>query len=390
MGLLLEPLSGRGGQRPFFIAIASTTKRISPNPERIRAVFFTQRGKEPNVANNDRRNERMKPVVVMAALALVGFAMPGKSDAAVFADSTDINQARANALPFVASNGGPTVIIEAREQDGTLIGFASGTIITNLDGTNATVFTAAHVIANLSKGYSDCQFFVVTGTNAFTDRGQVILPSEIIWAPGADGTSDKLDLAALILPCEILNAGQFVVASPPTQYQQLTAIGAGVVLTQSQGRDGTFEPQNGGYNKYDGEYYPWAAYGNDTFLDASEFERGQFPFGGVSANGDSGGTILDPFSFQWDEDGQLIYAEIVGITVGFAGDRLGLFSQTVYTDLTNPNGDAYQFVMEMLSRSGPSTTVPEPSTLGIGVLGAAGLLLKRRRVVLSRTKMVTS
>jgi len=336
------------------------------------------KGKELNMSNSFTRERivRMKPLVVMAALALAGLAMPGKSDAAVFADSTSLDAAYEQGLALSVSNGGAAVIIETYTADGNLILSATGTAVPKNDGGTA-VFSASHVFANSAVVDPNYIVKVVTGTNAYTDRGLVISPSEIIFAPGADGTSNKLDLAAVIIPQEIPGLGQIVIGTTPSLGQQLTAVGAGIALTQSQGRDGTFDPWDGGYSRYDGWYSDSANYGNDEFLDASIFQVGQFLFGGVSAIGDSGGPIFNTSSFQYDEFGHLTYAELVGIVVGYSGDRLGVRSSTVYTDLTDRDGDAYQFIMDILSR--PSTTIPEPSTLGIGVLGAVGLLLRRRR-----------
>ena len=279
------------------------------------------------------------------AIALSGFSMP--SNAAVYADGTDLNQAKSRALPYVAANGGPAVTVETYKSDGTLLGFFSGSLLTSPDGQNRTVVTAGHGILQARAVDPNAYAVVVCGTNRFTDRGLEIRASNILLAPGCDGTLNTLDLAALSLPMSVPNTGRFAIGQAGLG-ALLTSTGVGFVLTQSQGRNGTYAPRDGSYARFDG----WAtgdAWGgsNDTYFNTGIFEVGQYPYGGVCATGDSGSGAFLASSFQFDENGRITHGTYVGTNEGWGGDRLSSASGTLYIDPSNPT--TLQFLTEAIA-----------------------------------------
>ncbi|MCL2825493.1 MAG: hypothetical protein FWD57_15990 [Polyangiaceae bacterium] len=313
----------------------------------------------------------MKPVAVVATLALVGLAMPGKSDAAVFADGTDLQAAKDEGLKLSASNNGPAAAVLFYTSSGEEILRGTCFYITSADGVNRTAITAGHCIVNALAVDPNAYAVIVNGSNAYTDRGVEIRvsASDMLLAPGCDGSLDKLDLGALTLSTAAPVTGQFVIGGSPYYGQQLTSVGAGRVLTLEQNKIGTLPPWDGGFNMFEG----LSAGKYNDFLIMSLFFEGESLYAGFGAPGDSGSPVLFPSSIMFGDDGRVEYCEIVGVNNAYAGES------SLYAPLYDRNSVAYQFVMDVISR--PNIFVPESSTLGIGILGAAGLLLRRRHPV---------
>ena len=318
---------------------------------------------------------RMKPLVVMAALALAGLAMPSKSDAAVFADGTDLQAVKDEGLKLSASNNGPAASVLFYTSGGEYLFHGAGFYLTSPDGINRTLITAGHCIFDALAADPNAYAIIVNGTNAYSDSGPEIRvdASNMLLGPGCDGSLNKLDIGALTLSTAAPVTGQFVIGGKPYYGQQVVTVGAGLVLTRTQAKNGTWEPWDGGLNMFEGLF----ADKYNNFLVMNLFFEGESPYAGASISGDSGGVVILPSSILFDEDGRVEYCEIVGVNVGHTySTNFYDASSSLYTALYDHNSVAYQFVMDAISAS---RSIPEPSTLGIGVLGAVGLLLRRNQ-----------
>lgn len=294
------------------------------------------------------------------------------SYAAVYVNGTDLSQASVRAQAYIACNGGPAVTVETYRSNGTVIDRFSGSLITSPDGQNRTVLTCAHGWFDALNVDSNAYARVLTGTNYLTDRGQEIVPTEVLLAPNAsDWRAGGLDLVAIRLPYAVPNTGQFVVGPVRGSHETLTTIGVGYRLTQEQLANGTYAPRDGNFGRFDGEavYYSPSASASDNLYSGSNFYPARGGFNGVGAGGDSGsGTFLES-SFQFDASNRIMYGEYLGTTVGYGGDRLSAYlSTTAYTDANYPV--SYQFIN--------SAITPEPGSAML-LLAAAGLLMRRTR-----------
>ncbi len=133
--------------------------------------------------------------------------------AAIYPNGTDLNQAMLRAQPYIAKNGGPSVVIETYKNNGDVISAFSGSLITSPDGRNRTVLGPSHGWFQALSVDPNARMRVLTGSNYLNDRGVEIPISRVLLAPGAKGTLDSCDLIAFKLPIAVPNTGQFVIGS---------------------------------------------------------------------------------------------------------------------------------------------------------------------------------
>jgi hypothetical protein len=151
--------------------------------------------------------------------------------------------------------------------------------------------TCGHVVsANLQQGGT---FRVGTGSNYFSDRGQVVDVAEVITYPGYPGgvTTNSPDIAILRLatPISGITQAQFGTANPG---DIVTSGGYGFAFYAGAA---TFPPPDGFRRGWNAEVRSSAPlYGNDAWYNSTLFGTSTVPVNGKALSGDSGGGYIIP------------------------------------------------------------------------------------------------
>jgi len=303
--------------------------------------------------------------LAFALVAVLGGFAEKKAAAAIYTNGTPISPSSAvvtGAQKFAAINNGPYTHVESYRSNGTLIDRFGGGLLTDSSGQNKTVATVSHGIFQARAIDPNAYFKILTGTNYNTNRGQEILVSEVLLAPGADGSLNTCDLAILKIPTSV-NSGVFTIGTAQNN-DIAVSVGSGFRLTQEQLANGTFAPRDGNLNIFQGRINKQAAVVNDFYMDTIRFQAGEFPNSAGASGGESGNPMLT--NIVLDQFGKINSATYIGTLSGWIGDRLSPIWSTAYT--TSENSIANTFLY---------SNIPEPTSLFL--LGSLGLLLIRYR-----------
>jgi uncharacterized protein (TIGR03382 family) len=210
--------------------------------------------------------------------------------------------------------------------------------------------TCGHVVwNNLQNGGT---FRVGTGSNYFSDRGQVVDVAEVITYPGYPGgvTTNSPDIAILRLatPISGITQAQFGTANPG---DVVTSGGYGFAFFAGQPtvpRDGFRRGWNAGVLS------GAPLYGSNQWYNYTFFGDNAVAANGKGLSGDSGGGVYNSLG------------QLVGINFGQSGNN-ALVGTTSYLDLSQP--DVLNWVQ--------SNTIPTPAALTL--LGLGALVGSRRR-----------
>jgi hypothetical protein len=212
--------------------------------------------------------------------------------------------------------------------------------------------------------YPNLKIFVGTGPNYMTNPGTLHKVSVLSLHEGYTGTDSRAenpDIAVLRYELPVEQPQMTIAESRPPAYEPL--------LWGGYGRSGSvFE----GYRAHDG-----AARAGISYVGTQGPLEGESPYLYVNttmflglgtpelrpAGGDSGSPV-----FNWN-------GELVGIYARAGTSHLSTYG--LYTDLTNPGTRA--FIDRHLSAEPPQPATPEPSTLLLAAMGAAGVLAARMR-----------
>jgi uncharacterized protein (TIGR03382 family) len=226
------------------------------------------------------------------------------------------------------------------------VGYASATFINPY-----FAITAAHLVGTIYQNGGTFQ--VGTGSNYFSDRGQVVNVAEVITYPGYAGgvSTNSPDIAILRLatPISGITQAQYGTANPG---DVVTSGGYGFAFFAGQPtvprdgfRRGWNAPVASGAPIFGGDtYYNWSLFGSGLGVDTI----------GKGLGGDSGGGVYNSLG------------QLVGINFGQSGNNL-TFGTTSYLDLAQP--DVLNWVQ--------TNTIPTPGALTL--LGLGALVGSRRR-----------
>jgi uncharacterized protein (TIGR03382 family) len=211
--------------------------------------------------------------------------------------------------------------------------------------------TCGHVVwNNLQNGGT---FRVGTGSNYFSDRGQVVDVAEVITYPGYPGgvTTNSPDIAILRLatPISGITQAQFGTANPG---DVVTSGGYGFAFFAGQ----PTVPRDGFRRGWNAPVVSGVAgFGIDQWYNYSLFGGSSAPLvNGKVLSGDSGGGVYNSLG------------QLVGINFGQSGNNLSV-GYSSYLDLAQP--DVLNWVQ--------SNTIPTPAALTL--LGLGALVGSRRR-----------
>jgi hypothetical protein len=280
----------------------------------------------------------------LAALAGFGWTVPREAEAGFYQDGTTSQQT----LDFGAAYQGDALSFRIR-----VPGVGTGERNTSATFLNSGfALTVAHNITDLLQ--FNPTYEVADGSNFLTDRGNVMMISNIIFHP-------SLDLAILQFS-QPFNVGEDKVIGSAITGDITYSAGFGQWGTPSIG---LVSPRDGGLRAWDGRVLADAIGGPAPFYQSTGFgiDNIGLSLNGRAAFGDSGGPVFNSVG------------ELIGLNYS-ASSSMGPLGSTTYVRLGEPSSKAW---IES------NASVPEPSALTYGLLGAAGLLSRRQRRGCSRS-----
>jgi uncharacterized protein (TIGR03382 family) len=288
----------------------------------------------------EKLSKNAQTAATVAALAGASFGAEGKADAVLMLPG----QSAQSYLNLGATLNNRVGWLQQNTIDGRN-GYASVAMIND-----QFAITCGHVVwNNLQNGGT---FRVGTGSNYFSDRGQVVDVAEVITYPGYPGgvTTNSPDIAILRLatPISGITQAQFGTANPG---DVVTSGGYGFAFFAGQPtvpRDGFRRGWNAGVLS------GAPLYGSNQWYNYTFFGDNAVAANGKGLSGDSGGGVYNSLG------------QLVGINFGQSGNN-ALVGTTSYLDLSQP--DVLNWVQ--------SNTIPTPAALTL--LGLGALVGSRRR-----------